>query len=59
MRIAPKLLTCRVNMRYFVNNLDILLNYFQKSEEQTPWKHNVNCVCETCNSYFTEHTMTS
>ena len=59
MRIAPKLLNCRFNMTYFVKNHDILLNYFQENEELTPWKHNGNCVCETCNSYFTENTMTS
>ena len=59
MIIAPKLLSCRVNMTYFVKKHNILLNYFQESEEQTPWKHNISCVCETCNSYFTEHTMTS
>ena len=59
MRIAPKLLNCRFNMTYFVKNHDILLNYFQENKEQTLWKHNVNCVCETCNAYFTENTMTS
>ena len=59
MRIAPKLLNCRFNMTYFVKNHDILLNYFQENEKLTPWKHNGNCVCETCNLYFTENTMTS
>ena len=58
MIIAPKLLKCRVNMTYFVRK-HILLNYFQEIEEQTLWKHNVNCACQTGNSYFTEHTMTS
>ena len=59
MIIVPKLFNCRVNMRYFVKNYDILRNYFQEIEEQTPWKHNVNCACQTRNSYFTDHTMTS
>ena len=59
MIIAPKLFNCRVNMTYFIKNHDILINYFQEIEEHTPWKHSVNCVCQTCNSYFTEHTMTS
>ena len=36
MIIAPKLYNCRVNMTYFVKNHDILLNYFQEIEEQTP-----------------------
>ena len=58
MVIAPKLFNCRVNMAHFVKNHDILINYFQEIE-QTPWKHIVNCVCQTYNSYFTEHTMTS
>ena len=59
MIIAPTLFNCRVNMTYFVKNHDIVLNYFQEIEEQAPWKHSANCVCQTCNSYFTEHTMTS
>ena len=59
MRIAPKLLNYRVNMTYFVKNHNILFNHFQENEKQTPWKHNVYCDCETCNSYFTKHTMTS
>ena len=60
MIIATKLFNCRVNMTYFVKNHDILLNYFQEIE-QIPWKHSVNCVFQTCNSYFTdtEHIMTS
>ena len=51
---TPKLLNCRVNMTYFVKNHQILLTYFQESEEQIPWKHNVYCACETCISYFFE-----
>ena len=47
MGIAPKVLNCRVNMTYFVKNQDILFNYFQENEEQTSWKHNVYCDCET------------
>ena len=59
MIIAPKLFNCQVNMTYFVKNYDFVknYNYFQEIEEQTPWKHSVNYVCQTCNSYFTEHTM--
>ena len=59
MIIAPKLFNRRVNMTYFVKNHDILLNYFREIEEQIPLKHSVNCVYQTCNSYFTEHTMSS
>ena len=59
MWIAPKLLNCQFNMTYFVKNRDILLNHFQQNEEQSPWEHNVNCIFETCNSYFTEHIMSS
>ena len=53
MKLAPKLLNCRVNMTYFVKTHEILFNHFEDSEEQTPWKHNVCCDCETCSSYFT------
>ena len=54
MRIAPKLLNCRVNMTYFVKNYEILLGYFEENEEQIPWKLKINCVHETCISYFFE-----
>ena len=51
MRIAPKLMNCRVNMTYFVQHHEIFVNYFEEHDE--PWKHNVSCDCEACNSYFT------
>ena len=47
MIIAPKLFNCLVNITYFVKNHDILLIYFEEIEEQTPWKHSTNCVCQT------------
>ena len=39
MRIAPKLMNCRVNMTYFVQNNEIVrvINYFEVNEEQS-WK---------------------
>ena len=52
MRLAPKLLNCRVNMIFFVKNHEILFSYFEESQEQTPWRHNVRCECEACKSYF-------
>ena len=57
MRIAPKLMNYRVNMMYFAQYHEILMNYFGEHDE--PWKDNVSCDCEACNSYFTEQTMTS
>ena len=57
MKIALKLMNCRVNMAYFVQYHEILMNYFEEHGE--PWKHNVYCNCEACNSYFTGQTMTS
>ena len=53
MSVPPKLLNCRVNMTYFVKNHEILMTYF-KSEEQILWKHRFNCICNDCNSYFSE-----
>ena len=50
MRLAPRLLNCRVNMTYFVKNHEILFSYFEENEEQIPWKDNVCCDCETCSS---------
>ena len=54
MRIVPKLMTCRVNMTYFVLNHDILFNYFNEENEEQSWKHSASCDCEGCNSYSTE-----
>ena len=59
MKIAPKPTNCRVNMKYFLLNHDILFNYFNEENEEQPWKHSVPCNCEVCNSYFTEQTITS
>ena len=54
MRLAPKLLNCRVNMTFFIKNHEILFSRFEEeNEEQIPWKHNVCYDCETCSSYFT------
>ena len=53
MRLAPKLLNCRVNMTFFVKNREILFSHFEENEEQIPCKHNVCCECETFSSYFT------
>ena len=53
MSVAPKLLNCRVNTTYFVQNHEILMTYF-KSEEQILRKHQFNCICDDCNSYFCE-----
>ena len=44
MRLAPKLLNCRVNMTYFAKNHEILFSYFEKNEEQILWKHNVVAI---------------
>ena len=43
MRLAPKLLNCRVNMTFFVKNHEILFSYFEESQQQTPWRHKVHC----------------
>ena len=53
MRLAPKLLNCRVNMTFFVKNHEILFNHIEENEEQIPWKQNVCYECETCSLYFT------
>ena len=53
MRLALKLLNCRVNMTFFVKNHDILFSYFEENKEQILWKHNVCCDCEISSSYFT------
>ena len=52
MRIAPKLMNYRVNMTYFIQYHENLMNYFEEHDET--WKHNVSCDCEACNSYFIE-----
>ena len=50
MGIAPKLLNYRVNMTYFVKNYEVLMTYFKS--RQIAWKHQHDCTCEDCNSYF-------
>ena len=57
--VAPKLFNCRVNTTYFIKNHDILIDYFQNNN--TPWNHVSNRICQDFNSYFTdtERTMTS
>ena len=50
MSVAPKLLNCRVNMTYFAKNHEVLMTYFKS--RQIAWKHQHNCTCENCNSYF-------
>ena len=59
MRIAPKLMNCRVNMTYFAQNHEILISYFNEENEEQPRKHSVSWYFEACNSYFTEQTITS
>ena len=54
MKIAPKLMNCRVNLTHFGLNHDILFNYFNEENEEQPWKYRVSCNYEVCNSYFTE-----
>ena len=51
-KIAPKLMNWRVNMTYFVQHHEILMNYHEEHDEL--WKHNVYCNYEACNSYFTQ-----
>ena len=54
MKIAPKLMSCRVNTTNLLLNHNILFNYLNAENEEQPWKHSVHCSCEVCNSYFTE-----
>ena len=54
MSAAPKLINCKINATYFVKNHEILLNYFNDLETQTPWKYAFSCMCEDCISYFGE-----
>ena len=58
MKIAPKLMNCRVNMTYFVLYHDIHFNYFSEENEEQPWKHSVPSNCEVCSSYFAEQIIT-
>ena len=51
MRVAPKLSGCRVNMNYFIKHHKNLMTCFQ-NERQIPWKHQFDCTCDDCNTYF-------
>ena len=59
MKIAPKLMNCRVYMTCFVLNHDILFNYFSEGNEKQRWKHSIPCNCKGCRSYFAEQNTTS
>ena len=57
MNVAPKLINCTVNTKYFIKNHEILLKYFDELETQTPWHpgiHRHACRSEGCISYFGE-----
>ena len=42
---APKLINCKINATCSVKNHEILLNYFNELETQTPWKHAFSLAC--------------
>ena len=54
MSAAPKPINSKINATYFVKNHEIILNYFNELETQTPWKHAFSCMCGDCISYFGE-----
>ena len=47
-KLVPKVMSCRVNMTYFVQHHKILKNSFEEHDD--PWKHKVYCNCEARNS---------
>ena len=50
MKIAPKLMNCRVYMTYFVQHHEILINYFEEHDE--PWKHHVFVIVKLVTHTF-------
>ena len=54
MGVAPKLTNYKINATYFVKNHEILLNYLNEPETQTPLKHVFICTCEDSILYFGE-----
>ena len=49
-RKAPKLINCRVGIRFFMDKHNLLLTYFKNNE--SPWVHKHSCECEKCKEYF-------
>ena len=47
---APKLVHCRVGLRYFVKRHNVLLTYFKNNE--SPWVHKHSCSCSVCKKYL-------
>ena len=47
---SPKLVYCRVGMKYFIKHHDILLTYFTNND--SPWRHKLACSCDICLKYF-------
>ena len=54
MSTAPKKINCKINATYFVKNHEIILNYSNELETQTPWNHAFSITYEYCTSYFGE-----
>ena len=46
MSAAPELINCKINAAHLVKSHEILLNYCNELETQTPWKHAFSCMCE-------------
>ena len=54
MKIATKLMNCRVNMTYFILNHDTSFNYFNEENEEQPYHRNITFLAI---AKFVTHTL--
>ena len=50
LNVAPKLLHCRVTVKYLMAEYNILTTYFKNVD--SVWCHPMKCICEDCKQYF-------
>ena len=48
---APRIVNCYISVNQILKNYDTLIEYFE-SDIQSPWKHNLDCTCDSCLAYF-------
>ena len=49
--VAPKLINCRVTVKFLIERYMILIAYFKNNNDDI-WSHEVNCECQNCIEYF-------
>ena len=43
---------CQISITFLMKNYLLLKEYFKHEDDEYPWKHDLNCLCEKCGAYF-------